>query len=46
MKNEELDLVEGMAPSKAENEAVHRIRAGDVGALATQGVMVHHGKEK
>jgi hypothetical protein len=38
--------VEGPAPSEAEKEAAHGIRATDVGALATQRVMVHHGKGK
>jgi hypothetical protein len=38
--------VEGSAPSEAEKEAAHGIRAGDVEAQATPGVMAHHGKEK
>jgi hypothetical protein len=46
VENEEQDLVEGSAPSEAEKEAAHGIRATDVGAPAIQGVMVHHGKEK
>jgi hypothetical protein len=39
-------LVEGSDPSRAEKETAHGIRARDVGAPATQGVMVHRGKEK
>jgi hypothetical protein len=38
-KNKELELVEELAPSKAEKEAAHGVRAGYVGALATPGVM-------
>jgi hypothetical protein len=38
--------VEGLAPSEAEKEAAHGIRAGYVGAPVTQAVMVHWGKEK
>jgi hypothetical protein len=41
-----MDIVEGSSPSEAEKEAPHRVRTGDVGALATPGVMAHHGKEK
>jgi hypothetical protein len=31
-----LDLVEGSAPSEVEKEAAYRVRARNVGALATQ----------
>jgi hypothetical protein len=34
-----LNIVEGLAPSKVEKEAAQKVRAGDVGALATPGVM-------
>jgi hypothetical protein len=46
MENGGLDIVEGSAPSEVEKEAAHGIRARDVVAPATQGVTVHHGKEK
>jgi hypothetical protein len=38
-ENEELDLVEMSAPSKTEKEAAYGVRAGDVGAPASPGVM-------
>jgi hypothetical protein len=34
-KNQKLDLMEGSATSKAEEEAAHRVRTRYVGALAT-----------
>jgi hypothetical protein len=46
MKNDGLDTVEGSASSEVEKEAAHRVRAGDVGAPASLGVMIHHGKVK
>jgi hypothetical protein len=46
MKNGGLDIVDGSAPSEAEKEDAHGIRAGYVGAPATPGVMAHHRKEK
>jgi hypothetical protein len=36
MKDQGLDIVEGSAPSKMEKEIVHRLAAGNVGALVTQ----------
>jgi hypothetical protein len=45
-KNNGLHTVEGSAPSEAEKEAAHGVRARDVVAPATPGVMAHHGKEK
>jgi hypothetical protein len=42
MKIEELELVESSAPSEAEKEAAHGVRAGYVGAPATPGVMAPH----
>jgi hypothetical protein len=38
--------VERSAPSGAEKETAYGVRAGDVGAPATPGVMTHRGKEK
>jgi hypothetical protein len=38
--------VEGLAPSEAEKEDAHGVRAVYVGALATPGVMAHRRKEK
>jgi hypothetical protein len=37
-KNEEMDLVEGTAPSETEKEIVHGVRAGNVRAPATPGI--------
>jgi hypothetical protein len=45
-KNDGLNIVEGSAPSKVEKEPAHGVRARDVGAEATPGVMVHGGKVK
>jgi hypothetical protein len=45
-ENDELDVVEGSAPFEAEKEAAQGIRVRDVGTPATEGVMVHRGKEK
>jgi hypothetical protein len=42
VESEQLDLVDRSAPSEVEKEAAHRVRAGDVGALATPGVMAHY----
>jgi hypothetical protein len=39
MEIEELDLVEESAPSEDEKESAHGIRAGNVGAPATPGIM-------
>jgi hypothetical protein len=41
-----LDLVERSTPSEAEKEAVHGVRAGDVGAPATLGNFAHTGWKK
>jgi hypothetical protein len=35
MKNQELDIVEGSAPSKMEKEIVHRVGARNMAALTT-----------
>jgi hypothetical protein len=37
LKNECQDVVEWSAPSETKEETAHRVRAGDVGALATLG---------
>jgi hypothetical protein len=37
MKNDRLDIMDRLAPSEAEKEATHRVRAGYVGAPATVG---------
>jgi hypothetical protein len=38
------ELVEGSAPSEAEKEATHGVKAGYVGAPVTPGVMAQRGK--
>jgi hypothetical protein len=48
-ENQGLGIVEGSTPSKTEEKPTSSInvrRAGYEGALATPGVMAHHGKEK
>jgi hypothetical protein len=45
-KNDGLDIEEGLAPSEAEKEAAHGVRAKDVGVPATLGVVTHLEKEK
>jgi hypothetical protein len=39
-ENECQDIVEGLASSETKDETAHRVRAGDVGALATLGSFV------
>jgi hypothetical protein len=39
MENQELDVVEGSAPTEEEREIVYEVRAELVGALVTPGVM-------
>jgi hypothetical protein len=46
VKNGGLGMMEGSAPSKAEKEASHGVRARYVGALSTPWVMAHHRKEE
>jgi hypothetical protein len=38
--------VKGLAPSEAEKEDAHGVRAGYVGAPVTPGVMAHRRKER
>jgi hypothetical protein len=45
-KNDGLHIVEESDPSDAEKQAAHRVRAGDVGALATPGVMAHRKRKE
>jgi hypothetical protein len=39
--NQELDIVEGLTPSKAEKGAVHGVGVRDVGALTTLDSFAH-----
>jgi hypothetical protein len=38
-KDQRLDIVEGLTPSKMDKEIVHGVRAGNVGAPSTQDIL-------